>query len=68
MNKYEDVEIWEVKSFNDCLCIRWTSKSRGFGEYEFYFENNKWHIHSEYMSKEFGKYLLMKWFEECKYD
>lgn len=63
---YEDVKIEKVITKDTCIIIKWYSPCRGWGEYSLYTDyKGIWHIDSEYMGKEFGKYLLTKWLEEA---
>ncbi len=45
--------------------IRWGAVGIGFGELSFYFDtkSGKWECDSEYMSDEFCKAVLAKWFD-----
>ena len=61
---YEDVKIEKVITKDTCIIIKWYSPCRGWGEYSLYIDpDGIWHIDSEYMSREFGKYLFTKWLE-----
>lgn len=33
---YSDVKVTQIKSYNNCIIIKWTSPTIGFGNYEIF--------------------------------
>jgi hypothetical protein len=66
-DKPEKQNIYFGANYQDIptICIKWSEKGRGFGEYVFQYIDGKMYCHNECDSKETVKRILCQMVDDC---